>query len=335
MGRKPAGNVSRRRQVQQYLQQATSEKLLKGGLHVALKAAETAYALATEEPAVEQPWPALAAYRLAHLMLRKGADSITDLERVESLFLEAGRATVLGPLPRIYRLGVLDRLVRSAAEEDARALYASRLDQAFRVASGHIADPVENDPVIESPQFNMLELAAYFLGRGGELPTGKHARPEPLGKLLAEAGWFLVGPEREIARLRMAEQIARDELLARIESDPGCRWFILAPYRSRLGPLERYREQMLKASDSQLRLLVCLLEGRASTPSGEVNAVTGDPDKTDSFRQIRHRLRRRLATSFGLAPDEAVRTRPDGLHRLGDGLRIYGCVEESTYKSPN
>jgi hypothetical protein len=106
---------ARRTEVDRLLRDCTDSKLLRGGTPIATEYAERAYKFASAEPELPAPWPQLAAYRLAHLILR-GAPTGDDLDRADQLLARAaggvkhGGSNPLGPLPLVYRLAVLHRL---------------------------------------------------------------------------------------------------------------------------------------------------------------------------------------------------------------------------------
>ena len=104
---------ARQAEVDELLRKCTDAKLLLGGTGAAIEHAERAYELANTDPALPAPWPQLAAYRLAHLILRQNPTEELLYEANE-LFEKASGGTSdnapLGPMPRLYWLAVLHRL---------------------------------------------------------------------------------------------------------------------------------------------------------------------------------------------------------------------------------
>jgi hypothetical protein len=102
----------RRTRVLRLLGQLESKKLQRAGTAEALRLAREARHEATRPYEVVQPWPAVTAYRYAHLLLRANPQRQEELEEIDELLNEAGREKVLGPWPALYRLTVLHRLRR-------------------------------------------------------------------------------------------------------------------------------------------------------------------------------------------------------------------------------
>ena len=123
---------------------------------------EEAHELATREPALDSPWPALTAYRLAHLVMRGARDDETLL-RAEELFAYSARtdSESLGPLPTIYRLAAMHRLKAPPSQindEFGRAME--------RLQTWNIEDyeTRESRTHLQRGVFNLLELSSYFAG---------------------------------------------------------------------------------------------------------------------------------------------------------------------------
>ena len=120
----------RRNDVASSIEEATIGKLSCGETAEATDEIEKAYKKATEEPIIDSPWPEVAAYRLAHLMLRKGDLTEPELRRADQLFKEADSTNAtLGPWPLIYRLATLHRLGHPDPDVHLRAAVARLLEQ--------------------------------------------------------------------------------------------------------------------------------------------------------------------------------------------------------------
>ena len=165
----------RRQEVAQLLKQGTNSKLLRGGTEIALPKIKEAYRLAIATPTLPPPWPQLAAYRLAHLLLRSNANS--ELQRVNELFQEATSDNCLGPVPQIYYLAALQRIkIASDNQEECRKIdgqIQEVFQKAYRGVRQLLANQRRDEEGTEEPpersllqegRLNLLELATYFLG---------------------------------------------------------------------------------------------------------------------------------------------------------------------------
>jgi len=78
---------------------------------------------------VPSPWPEFAAYRLAHLKMRSGANEVEALREIDLLFERASHSEKTGPIPLIYRLAVLHRLVQSLIDKNDITQAAAKSDE--------------------------------------------------------------------------------------------------------------------------------------------------------------------------------------------------------------
>jgi hypothetical protein len=92
-------------EVARLLSSALGDKVLGADPRLALERFEAAYAIANSQPRLPPPLPQIAAYRLAHMLMRF-ANSYDELKTIRSLFVDAeqlGR-DALGPHPFTFRV---------------------------------------------------------------------------------------------------------------------------------------------------------------------------------------------------------------------------------------
>jgi hypothetical protein len=322
--------ASRRARVHALLTRAASHKLLRAGADLAIEPVREAYALAHRSPTL-QPWAALAAYRLAHLLMRdpRARTARPILEEADALFAEAAREPSLGPYPRIYRLAVMHRLGASRAQIERTFQEAAHAHDAWVRHQGEAREAPA--AAIQTDLFGMLELAGYFLDLERAPLEGRGARPDE--PHLREAHWRLVGPEPSLADVSLGEAAA----LAELES---LATVIAAAVVFRL-PADRSASAM-KVGDAPwellphraARLLACVLRGGAPDARAltlEVMGGDGTPHQT-ALRQVRHRLADRLRAHGLLREgDEIVVFAPPLPPRLAPGLVVLGAVSDAGY----
>lgn len=319
--------AERRARVNRLLTEAASHKLLRAGTGHAVERAREAYELAQEQP-VLQPWAALAAYRLAHLVLREPRTRET-LEEADALFAEAAREPMLGPYPRIYRLALLQRLgaSRPGIERTFREA-VSAYDGWMRGRDS--AGEMQPSVPVQTDLFGMLELAGYFLDLDRAPLEGRGARlDEPY---LREPHWRLVGPDPTLADVSIPEATAVAELEALAPVLGAAFVFRLPPDRNAAvlrvadGPWEALPHRAA-------RLLACLLREDAACPQQLVERVMGGDGRAQqtALRQVRHRLTDQLRARGYELPGELVVSAAAQRPRLAPGMVVLGAVSDAGY----
>jgi hypothetical protein len=209
--------------IKNLLDQSRDAKILQGGLTKAIQLAREAFQLASQAPGsldFSHPWRELAAYRLAHLLMRQPHVSFPQLEEVNDLLNLAGgdnslSRPAIGPLPLIYRLAVLKRIQSqlSGMDQDRYDQLNSEILKIYQRCSrpnfweSQIQEYGETQ--LHATEFNMLEVAAWacdlpldsLQGLGVKLPG-----------LLDQRGWFLGSNLSEWSKIYMTEDFARAEL---------------------------------------------------------------------------------------------------------------------------
>jgi hypothetical protein len=263
-------------QIERLLLRVSNHKLLAGADPRELS--EEAYERAAASELA--PLKRLAAYRLAHLLLR--APSRAAEKRALELFDQAKGSATLGPLPAIYGLAVAHRLGYEHAELESRL--AAALAE-LRPVSG----PSKGLSVLQDPHFNLLELAVYTTGLPYEplLGQGEVRDRDVIGAILdptrAQA-WLLVGHGAEARRyagqycIERVEALREEATLAFIctSKTAGRLWFggkeVDAPART-------------------LHLLALLLHAGTETVRDLAQKMESSEE---NYRQIKRQLRERV-----------------------------------------
>ncbi len=338
---------ARRAEVADLLRKCTDKKLLRGGTWSATEDAERAHELATAEPELPTPWPQLAAYRLAHLILR-GAPTGDELMRADELLARAsgdgksGVGNPLGPLPLLYRLAVLHRLASEAPRPEsqrARAELPKALDQARDAVLRRLAvDESQSGrrsagyqrPQVQHGLFNMLELSTYFMGSTTQNLEGIGSVYEDL--MLDSEQWRMVGTVPGIADIRMPRQLALVELDERGSAHPDAVLFRLGLAGAQWRVASKSEWRVMNADHA--RLLGCLLgtSGEWSTERLRAQVVGTDGEDPDArFRQVMARLKSAFRELTG-RPDVELFVREPGhrIPRVSANLTIFGAVDRRT-----
>jgi hypothetical protein len=271
------------------LDYATDRKLWRGGQpgREAEEWLREAHLLATQ--GLPEPWPEVAAYRLAHLLMRAGEIPLETLEEVDQLLKQAQEAPSLGIYPLAYRLAVLHRFNRRT---EAEAIFRTA-----RLCLGSV-DGRSGQAGIQSCEHNLLELAAYFWG----IPY--HGYLDGLGgvgdaawrrKYLKTEAWTLVGPGLPRIPCSRAAALAELEQFANPETVK----FYLGPRESRL--VSPSKE--VQSTHGDLKFLSLLLE-HPGIAAAELNQRLG-MNAGSHARVVRKNLRSSLTELTG--QEETIR----------------------------
>jgi hypothetical protein len=239
----------------------------------------------------------------------------------------------LGPMPRLYRLAVLQRLLGVAPSRE-RAGIRDTIKNVFEFADFAVRQSLTADQTraaderlyqrapIQHGLFNMLELAAYFTGVDYHPLEGLGG---PFGGITTEADdWKLVGPDPTIALVHMPRSLALAELDARGETNP----------RSILFRLDRRAAQWKTAPARswepfgipQARLLAHLLERSEPWTKTELRRKIAGGEE-ENLRQIATRFRkafRKLTRCTDIDP--LPQGRGTGSYCIAEGLTFFGAV---------
>jgi hypothetical protein len=334
------GIEDRRIEVDRLLREGLDLKLLRASTKDATERIAQAYKLATQEPRLPSPWPAAAAYRLAHVKFRL-ARIPDELEDVEELFNEAARDESLGARPLLYQLAALHRLdlayKEAGRDPDQLCSLGGRIKRTLGVARKRlrcVEGTDRGEEKLAQPRqgelLNLLELATYFLGEAYEPIEGAR---NPYDDLFPPANsWFLVGPNREISKVRYPRGMAMAELEARERASPCALLIQLDDDGHESWRMAGERRWIRANPRGAVRLIAHLLEG--STQDDLEERVVGEEGTSELFRQILFRARRKIGEFMGRDPAHTiVEDHPTGLRKIADGLNIFGAVNQNQFYS--
>lgn len=306
----------RRVEVQRLLNKGSEAKLQRHQTAKARDVLKRAYDLAIEEPVLERPWPQLAAYRYAHMLLRLEPKSEADLSEIDHLFVEAAKAKSLSALPSLYRLAVVDRL-RRVSTVDEKYVKAS-FELCCQSVREHLASHGRGDKFrLQHGLVNMLELAGYFLG----LPL------DALEGIADNGGgsmdhWYLVGPDPVIAKVNFSREHALEELDARQETNRQACVFCL-PAEGDPWWRQSPNTNLRKLRENTARLLVARLCARNARP----REALGEETSPENARQALKRFKEDLAELTGRNTDDFQGTEPGSIGLPPDFV-VYGAISE-------
>jgi len=340
----------RRAKANDLLTKCADEKLLRGGVPAAVKLARDAYELTKADPALA-PLHQISAYRLAHLMLRL-PDCDNSLAEIQRLFERAagerpgGEATALGPLPDLFCLAVLHRRLQLAKDALIIDALKREMDQRFDQASKGVkgvpsarsssCGTIQQDGgrgQLQASLFNLLELAAYFLGMD-------YSKLEGLGVLgdlepSQSDAWLLVGPMPEISNVRHSELLAMQELTTMGRVCPDA----LLIRRPPAGHQSEWRmggqsdSEWREVNDTWVHLLAWVLKEPTVTRQMLRARIMGGHDEViqNNFRKDLERMRKNLSRLTG-QPDLQVFVSGSDPLRLTDEVTVFGAVHVDTFR---
>ena len=313
-----------RSEVARLLDACVDQKLLQGGTKDAIAYAQQAYAIATVNN-VPSPWPEFAAYRLAHLRMRASSIDCDGLREIDSLFALASRSDRAGPLPLIYRLAVLHRLILALIDKKEISQVEAQFEEVYRKALGLLrrtqyspeflkSDRIER----QSAAFNMLEFAAYMSGRSYESLEGVSVL-SPMDSF-HKGSWFVVG--KNIDQICMTEIMARWEFEHRADMNPELVLIELGNDEEASICLSGDRKWSPLSSDQAKLILTLLRSPDISKVDLERRVVgTDGEDPSSRFRQAKSRLKKKLRELTGNSSFEVF----DGDHLRSD-VPILGLM---------
>lgn len=312
-----------RETVRELLEQCSELKVLHGSPEEARGLAERAYA-ASADPSL-LVWRQLAAYRLAHLILRHAAQA-DDLRRAERLLDEAaggdGTTGAGDPLASLFRLGALQRLIDDPATTDPERLeLVAERRTVFERVGDQLAGRQRIGPngtatykaMLNQPEFNMLELAAYFTGERYEPLQG--LAPLPFER--PRAPWLIVSNRPGWGTVYSTQAFAKLELDQLKLSKPGLT--VCCQPNGRPPRINSTSAVQVAMSDDQAVLLANLLWQPGLDSVVMARELGAEPD---TLRQNRHRLKQKLTPLHADPPIEPL----DRGYRVADTLEVFVAV---------
>ncbi len=310
-----------RREVVELLKKTAEIKVQRAAYDDALDLAEQAYSLAQ---GLHAPWPQLAAYRLAQLLLRERRHTVEDLQRINALFETASRrgTHLLGPLPQVYRIAVLHRLSQMCPDQNGR--YRAQMEQAYNDAidaqsfPGRVDRETSDCFRIQTNNFNLVELAAFGFDLPYERLLGLGTRgPRDPGLPNIRGGWVLLSQDPKTAMVRYSRAFAENELASLLEVNP----------QSIAFRFDRGRSEWKKGADATwtnvgentLRWIAHLLQSPGTPPREQANDLSL---RAEWFRQVKRRAKLDLCRILN---DDSLAPFRD--NRLQLPVPIYGIAE--------
>jgi hypothetical protein len=346
----------RRERVQDLLVECADDKLVRGQSGIAEQKAREALKLACDSPRLPSPWPQVAAYRLAHLLLRSAStnDKLCEADRYfkEAQGSDAGEGRgVLGPLPSLFRLATLHRLsqqpgpCRLATDfgkeqraELGRAMAFIR--RGWKYPSERVAQCDESKPDsphhLQTAGFNLAEFAVYALGLDytldgvGSLPDLRPMRDSAWGVLENRTD----GTPTDMGGVKLSREFALEELDSLGHQHPDAvliRLSVAEEAERRLGRQQKPSKSLgqwrlgrqpewTKANANSIKLLILLMK-EPGTERIEVQhrvSIRGA-----AFRKCIQRTREGLKELTGRS--NLVFQDEQGCLRLGDELPMFGA----------
>ncbi|MCP4480174.1 MAG: hypothetical protein GY818_18990 [Planctomycetaceae bacterium] len=284
-----------RTQIDVALRRTTDLKLLNGAPEEVLQTADEAHQLAK---GAHEPWPQLTAYRLAQLLCRESDLSVDGLKEIDQLFESSvrGRSKSMGPLPRIYQLAILHRLkIRDPQNQD---LYNQRIKSTFQDAADtiHLPSLVNSQHRdkfhLQGDQFNLLELASYFL----ELPYSPLLGSDDASRTSFDysGSWIIVSNQADFKPIRYTERFAEIEVESLLLQSTEAIGFKIHEHgvdgSIGHGPADAWAD----GNAEQLRLLANLLHNPDCPRTDLLRKISNEAVSDENFRQIKRRLKQKL-----------------------------------------
>ncbi|KAA5543068.1 hypothetical protein FYK55_12315 [Roseiconus nitratireducens] len=294
-------------QVRQAIEETNEAKLIYDDLAGVTNLARETYLKART---LHRPWPQLAAYRLAHLLMRSEDRTHEILLEAEKLFAEASDAStqtqLLGAMPLIYRMAALHLLDGPDAQEKIADLFDLAIRVLDRQGTLQERETLRNLPhaavtPLQRSNFNLLELASYLLN----LP---YAKISGLGTPLLdpfewEGSWTLRSNTIELPERRCSLAFAEAEIEGLLEKYPGAVGFRLS--RERAEWWNRDNHSWENGNGDQLLILAKLLEKFRSDDFAAIQRELVPGGRSNNqFDQTKQRLKKQLARITGVDRQE-------------------------------
>ncbi len=284
-----------RSEINELLQKTADLKLLNGAPDEVLQLATKANQLA--ETTLE-PWPQIAAYRLAQLLCREPDLSVDRLKEIDQLFERAARGRVksMGPLPRIYQLAILHRL--KLHDPQNKEHYDQRIQSTFKEAVDTIHLPSlvnsehRNKLCLQGDQFNLLELASYFL----ELPYNslRGLDAASYAGFDYSGSWMIVSNQPDFKPIRYTERFAEIEVESLLRQSTEAIGFKIHERGVDGNIGHGPGDACADGNAEQLRLLANLLHNPGVSRVDLLRNISNETVSDENFRQIKLRLKRKL-----------------------------------------
>ena len=213
----PNHNIDTRasQNIRELLRRCEDEKTTAGGYSAALRLAREAYELCSSEEfrnSLQQPWPQLAAYRLA-ILLARGNPRNADFLEIDGLLQFAMSVKSASGLPIIWMAPFYALANQFRMKKNQRTQRSS--DEMWEIASNIVERSGRSSsrpiPTIESESFNMYELLAIAAGKDMSSLGGRGALSFD-SWISGDRPWRLWSSLGHQGNVRMNESIANAEI---------------------------------------------------------------------------------------------------------------------------
>lgn len=334
--------------VRELFAKTIDEKQKRGGTVGAIGFARDAYEKASTLPEAWSQWRQLAAYRLAHLLLRQDG----SLQEIDKLLSIAEGADFLEPLRSFCHLAVLHRIRGGMKKRTDQASVADRIEKIFATAKDHVKQAAltrdrsaVGQYIAQEPSFNTLEVLSYALGLPYKLEgiASKddflpYSHDQPTNGFRTHA-WQILS--RDPVSVWMTEEFARREFASRISDGP-CVAVELAPN----GQSDEKSKWAFQPSEQSLwtdvpqhsdRLITTLLENSARSMA-ELRrkvGVTNYADPIKRLRDVKSLTKRGIQDLTGDKQLEVFEDRKDSeMYGLSEGTNEVSFLVLRKYQPP-
>jgi len=324
------------------LQRLSDEKLLLGNPERLRQLAAEAVEMSR---LVGPPWKQLAEYRFAHVLLRQPsvtedhAEETARLKQIEEHFKLAAnyeQERLFGPLPYIYLIAVLNRLMKH--DQDNAADYQQKIERHFETAARLTSQldlivPSSNESEtgpLQQHSFNLLELVSYCLDLDYRVLSGRGGLSHD--NRFLNGSWRIFSNDPTVQAIPYDLEFGLAELEEILASNPDSVGFIYGNATTvRNGwKCGSQKDMDHEVNDDYLKLLSIIL----SKPSLAERSNTAARNRyfpninADDTRQLKKRCKTALMTLTGAEADKIFPSTSFDL-----GIPVYGLVNEAALRS--
>jgi hypothetical protein len=323
------------------LQRLSDEKLLLGNPERLRQLAAEAVEMSR---LVGPPWKQLAEYRFAHVLLRQPsvtedhAEETARLKQIEEHFKLAAnyeQERLFGPLPYIYLIAVLNRLMKH--DQDNAADYQQKIERHFETAARLTSQldlivPSSNESEtgpLQQHSFNLLELVSYCLDLDYRVLSGQGGLSHE--NRFLNGYWCIFSNDPTVQAIPYDLEFGLAELEEILASNPDSVGFIYGNATTvRNGwKYGRQKDMDHEVNDDYLKLLSIIL----AEPSLAERSNTAARNQyfayleADACRQIKRRCKKALQTLTGMGAEKIFPSTSFGLE-----IPIYGLINRAALR---
>ena len=290
---------------------------------------------------VGPPWEQLAAYRVAHVLLREPslaqnhAEETARLKQIaEHLELAANyeRERLFGPLPHIYLIAVWNRLMQHDQDHaaDYRQKLVSHFETAVRLTNQldlHVPSSNESETrQLQRHSFNLLELASYCLDLDYSVLRGRGGLSHD--NLFLNGSWQIVSNDPEMQAVKYDYEFGLAELNEIVAKTPDSVGFVFSNLSATRNGWKHHAAQEMshEINDDFLKLLSVIFDEPRLTERRYTNERNRYfPDHSpDDLRQLKKRGKDAIVRLTGV---QAGRIFPNSSFELK--IPVYGLINRA------